>query len=152
MWFPYGGFPIRHDTSDQNWQSAIGLATTRLDGFAAWRAGAEKGELTTQPFACVGDRLFVNADASRGSVAIEVLDESGVVVKGLEADACRPIKTDTLAQGADGWVHWNANDNLKAVRGKKIRLRFILKDADLFSFRIANAETMRLPVPRATSH
>ena len=37
MWFPYGGFPIRHDTHGQDWKSAIGLATTRLDGFAAWR-------------------------------------------------------------------------------------------------------------------
>jgi hypothetical protein len=35
MWFPYGGFPIRHDTTDHSWKSHIGLATMRLDGFSA---------------------------------------------------------------------------------------------------------------------
>ena len=41
----------------------LGLPTTRLDGFAAWEAADEAGELVTQPFRCNGDRLFVNADA-----------------------------------------------------------------------------------------
>lgn len=59
MWFPYGGFPIRHDSKETNWESAIGIATMRTDGFAAWEAGAETGELVTQPFCCNGNRLFV---------------------------------------------------------------------------------------------
>ena len=43
MWFPYGGFPIRHDsTATRTGSPPIGLATTRLDGFAAWRAGADE--------------------------------------------------------------------------------------------------------------
>ena len=50
-------------------KSAIGLATMRLDGFAAWEAGDETGELVTQPFRCNGDRLFVNADAHNGSIS-----------------------------------------------------------------------------------
>ncbi len=152
MWFPYGGFPIRHDSQDQTWKSAIGLAITRLDGFAAWRAGPETGELTTQAFRCDGDRLFVNADASRGSLTVEVLDESGAVMKGFEADDCRPINANTLAEGADGWVRWNGGDNLQALQGKQIQLRFVLKNADLFSFRVAGKKNMKLPVPRATHH
>src|SRR5688572_3678066 len=96
MWFPYGGFPIRHDTTDQTWQSAIGLATMRLDGFSSWRAGAQAGELVTQPFGCDGDRLFVNADASRGgAVSVEVLDEKGGVIAGFERAACQAIAVDT---------------------------------------------------------
>ncbi len=152
MWFPYGGFPIRHDTKETNWKSAIGLATTRLDGFASWRAGADKGELVTQPFRCDGDRLFVNADASKGSVAVEVLDEKGTPVKGFEADACEPIRSDTLAEGANGWTRWKSNADLKAVQGKTIQLRFVCQNADLFSFRVADEKTMKLPVPRATNY
>jgi hypothetical protein len=155
MWFPYGGFPIRHDSADRNWESAIGLATMRLDGFAAWRASLKQGELTTQPFRCDGDRVFVNADASRagGSVAVEVLDEAGVPLAGYEAAACRAIRTDTLgpAAASDGWLQWKTKVDLKAVRGKRICLRFVLQNADLFSFRVADEKTVKLPAPRATN-
>lgn len=70
------------------------------------RPGEEAGELTTQPFRFAGDRLFVNADASRpgASVAVEVLGEDGTPLAGYEAAACRVIRSDTLAPGGDGWV------------------------------------------------
>ena len=150
MWFPYGGFPIRHDSPEQNWQAAIGLATTRLDGFAAWRAGAEQGELVTQPLRCDGNRLFVNANAAKGELAVEVLDENEEVIPGFEAAACRLVTVDTIEKQSQGWVRWDQRADLTPVRGKTIRLRFILKDADLFSFRIADESTATLPVPRAT--
>ena len=37
-------------------------------------------------------------------------------------------------------VTWNGNANLSALSGKTIRLRFILKDADLFAFRFVPLE------------
>lgn len=151
MWFPYGGFPIHHDTQETNWESAIGMATMRLDGFAAWEAGAEAGELVTQPFCCNGDRLFVNADAQNGSVAVEVLDEKGAPIKGFESNVCRIVHTDTLAQQSDGWIQWQAERDLKTIQGKQIQLRFTLENAQLYSFRVADEKTMKLPVPRATT-
>jgi hypothetical protein len=150
MWFPYGGFPIRHDTTATDWNAAVGLAVTRLDGFAAWREAEGKvGELVTQPFRCDGDRLYVNADAPRGEVKVELLDDAGKPISGFEADACRPLRGDTLA--TDGRVRWHANDSLKAVAGRTVRLRFVITRADLFSFRIADEKTAELPVPRATT-
>jgi hypothetical protein len=148
IWFPYGGFPIRHDSPSTDWQSAIGLATTRLDGFSSWQAGAETGELVTQPFCCTGDKLFINADAKSGSVQVEVLDERGLPIKGLEMESCRAITSDTLANETNGWVRWKKD--LRSVKGKTIQLRFVLKNARLFSFRIADEQTIKLPVPRAT--
>jgi hypothetical protein len=150
MWFPYGGFPIRHDSPETNWESAIGLATTRLDGFAAWQAGAETGELLTQPFRCNGDRLFVNADVQSGSLQVEVLDEKGKPIKGFESKSSRPITADTLVKESDGWMQWKAKKNLQSVQGKLIQLRFTLKNARLYSFRVADEQTTKLPVPRAT--
>jgi hypothetical protein len=153
MWFPYGGFQIRHDTTSQDWTSAIGLAITRLDGFAAWRAkGGECGELVTQPFRFDGDRLFVNADASHGSVSVEVLDDAGKPVPGFETGSCHVIQSvDTLAgDGSTGWVRWGDRD-AKALQGKSVRLHFTVKDADLFAFRVADEKTAKLPVPRATT-
>jgi hypothetical protein len=151
MWFPYGGFPIRHDTKETNWESAIGLATMRLDGFAAWAAGAEPGELITQSFSCNGDRLFVNADAQHGSLTVEVLDEQGATIEGFERKACQLVTTDTLANQGDGWIHWATEANLGRLQGRPIKLRFTLQNAQLYSFRIADKHTMELPVPRATT-
>ena len=149
MWFPYGGFPITHDSTRQDYESAIGMATMRLDGFAAWEAGNESGELVTQPFRCNGDRLFVNADAKNGSVAVELLDEKGNPLKGFETKSCRAVTTDTLENG--GWVQWKKEKDLRRVQGKQIQLRFTLKNAKLYSFRVADEKTMELPVPRATT-
>jgi hypothetical protein len=153
QWFPYGGFNTRHDSPSQDWSSAIGLAITRLDGYASWRAsGNDVGELVTQPFRCSGDRLFVNADASHGSVTVEVLDDAGKVIPGFETTACKPIQADTLAgDGAAGWMRWSRHETRKGLIGKTIQLRFTLKDADLFAFRFADEKSMTLATPRAAT-
>jgi hypothetical protein len=151
MWFPYGGFPIRHDTKETNWQSAIGLATMRLDGFAAWEAGDETGELLTQPFRCNGNHLFVNAEAQDGSIAVEVLDEHGAAVNGFERKSCQPVTTDTLANEGNGWIRWAAQESLSRLEGRPIQLKFTLQNARLYSFRIADKNTITLSVPRATT-
>jgi hypothetical protein len=151
MWFPYGGFPIRHDSKQTNWESAIGIATIRTDGFAAWEAGADPGELVTQPFRCDGDRIFVNAGAQTGSLAVEVLDEKGNPVAGFEAQSCRAVTSDTLENESNGWIQWKEHADLRRVQGQKIQLRFTLRNARLYSFRVADEKTMKLPVPRATT-
>jgi len=151
MWFPYGGFPIRHDSKETNWESAIGMATMRRDGFAAWEAGDEPGQLVTQPFRCNGDRLFINAEAQNGLAAVEVLDEKGKPLKGFDAKSCRAVAADTLTKERDGWIQWKKEKDLRRLQGKLIQLRFTLRNARLYSFRIADEKTMKLPIPRATT-
>jgi hypothetical protein len=152
MWFPYGGFPIRHDSKETDWQSAIGLATIRLDGFAAWQAGDEPGELVTQRLRLNGDRLFVNADARGGSIVLEVLDESGKAIEGFDASSCNAITSDTLTNADDGWVHWMSRPDMSRLKDDVIQLKFKLQNARLYSFRVADENTMKLRTPRATSH
>jgi hypothetical protein len=151
MAFPYGGFPITHDSPRQDWESAIGLAMMRLDGFSAWRA-EQNGELITQKFVCTGDELFINADARDGAIKVEVLDEKGRPFKSFEAKSCSPIKGDTLEQEDAGWVKWKNAPSLERLQGKQIQLRFELKHTSIYSFRLADKKTMHLPVPRATDH
>ena len=150
MWFPYGGFPIRHDSKETNWESAIGFATMRLDGFAAWEAGSQIGELVTQPFQCNGDRLFVNADARGGSMRVEVLGENGALMAGFERESCQPVSADTLTDKNSGWIHWTTEPDIRRLAGKQIQFRFSLQNARLYSFRVADEKTLILPVLRAT--
>jgi hypothetical protein len=84
-------------------------------------------------------------------VAVEVLGEDGKPLAGYEAAACKPIRSDTLAAEGDGWVRWASKADLKAVQGITVKLRFVLQDADLFSFRVADERTKTLPGPRATT-
>lgn len=149
MWFPYGGFPIRHDSPRTDYDAAIGLATMRLDGFSAWEAKADDGELITQPFRCEGDRLFINADAHGGSIQVEVL-ENGIPIRGFEARSCRIVASDTLTKPEAGWVQWKNRKSLRGLAGKTLQLRFVLHHARLFSFRLADERAMHLPSPRAT--
>jgi hypothetical protein len=81
---------------------------------------------------------------------VEVLDENGSPIDGFDAQSCQPISTDTLLKTADGWIHWKNQANLGRLRGQQIRLRFKLRNASLYSFRVADADTTTLPIPRAT--
>jgi hypothetical protein len=92
----------------------------------------------------------VNADAQGGSLAVEVLDDNGTVIKGLEQASCKLLTTDTLASEQDGWVRWSTEKDLRRIKGRTLRLKFTLQNARLYSFRIADEDTINLPVPRAT--
>ena len=111
---------------------AIGLATLRKDGFASLEAGADPGILTTRALLGLEGRLRINADASRGSIRVEVLNEAGEVVPGYGRDQCEPIRGD----GIDQTVRWQERDRLPSGAGF-YRLRFLLQDAALYAFRAA---------------
>ncbi|MGI8966752.1 MAG: hypothetical protein ACR2H1_11790 [Limisphaerales bacterium] len=56
-----------------------------------------------------------------------------------------------MAKENDGWIQWKKQKDLNRVQGKQIQLRFTLRKAKLYSFRVADEKTMKLPVPRATN-
>jgi hypothetical protein len=81
---------------------------------------------------------------------VEVLDDKQRPIKGYAANACAPIKTDTLEQTESGWLQWKTHRDLAPLKGKVIQLRFLLRNAKLYSFRIASAGNELLEAPRAT--
>jgi hypothetical protein len=106
--------------------------TYRTDGFVAVHAPAEGGELTTRPLRFQGERLVLNfVTAATGSGRVEVQDADGKPLAGLALDDCQPLQGDAVA----GAVAWKAAADLGKWAGKSVRLRFELKDADLFAFR-----------------
>jgi hypothetical protein len=117
--------------SEDSGVCTTGLATLRRDGFASMRApaGGAGGTLTTRVVRFSGSRLFVNA-AVRGELRAEVLDEAGRVIAPYSAERCEVVRGDKTLIA----VRWKDGEDLSELHGKPLRLRFHLRDGDLYSF------------------
>jgi hypothetical protein len=106
--------------------------TLRTDGFVSVRAGAAQGELSTRPLRFAGGELVVNFSTSAaGSVRVEIQDPGGAPLPGFALASCPPIVGDAIERV----VRWSGKADLHAMAGKPVRLRFVMQEADLFSFR-----------------
>jgi hypothetical protein len=104
----------------------------RLDGFVALHAGTEGGEAVTRPVRFQGRKLVVNyRTAEQGSVRAELLDGDGSPLPGFGASESRELRGDDVA----GTATWPRGGDLGALAGQAVRIRLVLKDADVFSFR-----------------
>lgn len=124
--------------NDIMWDSytSTGLAKLRRDGFVSMRAAADWGSLTTEPIVFDGKYLFVNADVKgrKAQLLVEVLDADGNPVEGYAKADCTGLKrTDSTK----AMITWRNHEDLSALAGQPVRLRFYLKDGDLYSFWIS---------------
>lgn len=103
-------------------RGAVCLAVLRRDGFVSLNAGGKPGTVTSRPLALPGSRLFVNFEALRGEMRLEVLGEDGKVVA-----LSRPITGDHRASE----VSWERG---RLARGQVVTLRFTLRAAHFFSY------------------
>lgn len=110
--------------------AATGLAVLRRDGFASMDAGNEEGVLTTRPLVFRGKHLFVNLDAPEGQLQVEVLGEQGKPIDKLDRQHCRPVRGNNVRQA----VTWEGAEDLSAVAGRPVRLRFHLRHGSLYAF------------------
>jgi len=134
VWLYYTAINTTHGGALPPKRCTIALAKWRLDGFASLRAHWAAGVVQTVPMTGDGDTLYVNADAARGRLAVELLDESGQPVPGFTAADCEPITTDSVRHR----ITWAGGDRIPA--GEPFALRFHFTNADLYSYRVANAE------------
>ena len=110
----------------------IRRAVLRQDGFVSLRADYEGGTITTRPFTFAGSQLTLNYSTSAaGSLRVEAQDAAGNPISGYRLDECRPIFGDEL----DRAVVWKSGPSLAGLAGRRIRLKFEIKDGDLFSMR-----------------
>ena len=120
------------------WDSytSTGLATLRRDGFVSMRAKKEEGILLTEKLSFDGNYLFVNANvnAKKSTLLVEVLDENSNPIPGYTKKDCIVLKNIDTTKSM---VTWKGHDNLKALSGKNIRLKFYLTNGDLYSFWIS---------------
>jgi hypothetical protein len=104
----------------------------RTDGFISVNAPYRGGELVTKPLKFSGRELVINfATSAAGSLQVELQDAAGTPLPGFRlADAPESVG-DEIAH----IVRWNTGTDLSRFAGQPVRLRFVLKDADLYSLR-----------------
>ena len=107
--------------------------TLRTDGFASVHANYNRGELITKPIKFAkkpNAQLNLNCSTSAaGSIQVELQDPAGNPIPGFTLSDCHPIIGDRIERS----VFWKNKTNLAGLAGKAIRVRFVMKDADLYS-------------------
>jgi hypothetical protein len=134
---PGGGNDLSFIVTEHYWRGA-GLIhrrhTLRPDGFVSVQAPLSGGFLVTRPFVFSGARLALNMSASAaGSIRVELQEPDGRPCPGFTLDECWEVLGDSLDQG----VAWKGGADVAALAGRTVRLRFHIRDADLYSFRFS---------------
>ncbi len=111
--------------------SALRRYTLRLDGLVSVNAPMAGGDLITKPFRFQGKELSINFSTSAfGSIRVEIQDINGKPLPGFSLNDCVPVFGDTI----DRTVFWKEGSEVNTIAGKEVRLKFEIKDGDLYSF------------------
>jgi hypothetical protein len=103
----------------------------RTDGFISLHAGSKQGELLTKPFIFAGAKLHLNfSTAAAGDVRVEIQDAAGKPIPGFTLKDSETLYGDSVKRACQ----WKNDPNLSKLAGQPVRLRFVLREADIFSF------------------
>ena len=106
--------------------------TLRIDGFSSLNAPYKGGEAITKPLVFKGNKLLINFSTSAaGYVKAELLDANGKPIKGFELENAN----ETIGNEIAKQISWKGNPDLEQLNGKPVRIRFVMKDADLYSIK-----------------
>ena len=104
----------------------------RLDGFVSLRAPYDGGQMVTRPLVFSGKKLVVNyATSAAGSLRVEIQDVDGNPMEGYRLEDSRTL----IGNRIEWTVSWAGGEDVSQLAGTPVRLRFVLKDADLYSIR-----------------
>ncbi len=104
----------------------------RLDGFASVNIPYDGGEMVTRLLTFSGKELTLeHSTSAAGSVQVEIQGPSGEAIPGYALKDSREIAGDEIERVAA----WERGSDISALAGKAVRLRFVMKDADLYSLR-----------------
>jgi hypothetical protein len=115
----YAGYKSGHKVNRFQ-ERQIGLVRMKRDRYVAYESAGE-GRLRTRPLLLSSRRLFINADASRGEVRVQLLTPEGKLL----SDS-KPGRKDSVKAA----VEWQRAINLE----KPVVLEFQLRNAALFGF------------------
>jgi hypothetical protein len=139
LYFYYGGFDKTHDDY-KDVKGAIGLATLRLDGFCSMHAGSEEGWLISRREVFHTPRVAINAKTDpTGYVVAELLDRNNQIIPGFSRTECVPFKGDST----QATIEWKTKEFPAEYLDADRKVRFFLKNADLYSYLPADIDTAK---------
>jgi hypothetical protein len=104
----------------------------RTDGFASAHAPYAGGEFVTKPLRFTGKSLILNfATSAPGGIRVEIQDASGNPLPGYTLQEAKEMIGNEIERA----VSWSSGEEVGPLQGKPIRLRFVMKDANLYAFR-----------------
>ncbi len=99
----------------------------RLDGFFCWRGNYDGAEVLSKTFTFEGEELEINfATSALGGLDIILCDEAGTPIEGYAA-------LDLFGNSVDRKIRFEKD--LLPLNGKKLRMKFRLRDCTLYSFK-----------------
>lgn len=138
LYFYYYGVDTIHDEKD--FHCAIGLATLRLDGFCSMRARNKEGWLISRREVFRTPQVIINAAVRRGGyVTAELLDRWNRVIPGFSRQECVPFTGDSVRHVLTWRTRWFSPELVDADK----KIRFFLKNADLYSYLPMDIDTTR---------
>jgi len=115
----------------------IGRLVVRREGFISVQADYTGGEFVTPPLTFEGERLVLNVDTSAvGQVRVEIMDEDSNPLPNYTLNDCEEIYTTNEINRT---VTWNRESSLTGLVQRTIRLRFVMRDADLYAFQFTGS-------------
>jgi len=119
------------DPSPEN-RRVISRVVLRRDGPVSVHASRSGGEFLTPPLRFQGNQLVLNLDTSAaGEVQVEIQDEQGRPIPGFGlADADIIHSTNDINRV----VSWKGITDIGQISGRVIRLRVVMREADLYAF------------------
>lgn len=141
-------FPLRDDTPGvqaEHWRylnpQHMGIMVRDriyylpIDGFASINAGADEGEIVTKPLIFTGKELMLNYETSAaGYIRVEIQDAAGTPVA---HRSLADLKGDIRGNSRGEIAVWKNGSDLSAYVGQPMRLRFVMREADLYALRFA---------------
>ena len=104
----------------------------RPDGFVSVYGNWNGGELLTKPIIFSGEKMFVNYSTSAaGGLRIEITEPDGEPIDGFSSENA----VELIGNEIEKEVKWKSSETLKSLSGKPVRIRFLLSDAHVYSFR-----------------
>ncbi|MGQ9575274.1 MAG: hypothetical protein ACUVUC_08150 [Thermoguttaceae bacterium] len=104
----------------------------RLDGLASVQAPYQGGELVTRPLVFSGRRLLVNfATSAAGGIRVEIQNSGGQPILGYGLAEAQELIGNQIERAAS----WRGGEDVGRLAGRPVRLRFVIKDADLYALR-----------------
>lgn len=92
----------------------------------------DEGECWTQPSTFEGAHLTLNCWGETGArVLVELTGENGTPLPGYSLEDCDGLEGEQLWTA----MRWHGNADVSSLRGKLIRVRFVLRRVRLHAFR-----------------